>query len=849
MAVLRLLFLGPLTLLADEQPLPLPATQKAQSLLAYLVLRRGRPQPRSELAGVFWPEAPPRRARRSLNTALWHIRRVLPGDDYLLASAEDVQFNPQSAFWLDVSDFEALLARRPAGEEALPDALDRLAQAVALYRGEFLAGLYDDWVLNERYALEARFLEALARLALACERQGSPRDALAHAERLLSHDPLREDVHRLAIRLHLALGDTVAAARQCNRCRALLREELGVDPAPETLALCRPLFQPGWPAGQVSADPLHPAAPVRLRRPPLVGRDRELAQLLATWHEALAGSGQAVLLSGEAGVGKTRLVEELIQSAGWRDGIALRGRCYEHEQPSPYQPLVEALRGGVRLLPRLGRDALAPWMLTGVIALLPELQAHYPDLPPPSPLAPPHAHDRLLAALTGFLGALAGQVPLLLVLEDLHWAAEPVLAFFHYLARHVGSQRLLVVGTCRDDLPAPHRPLVSMAEGLVRDGLLTSIQLPRLGPDAVAELVNALVGPHNAGASLARRLHQVTAGNPFFVVEMVRSLGEPGAHVPSLPVPPSVQALIRDRVTRLSRPARELLDVAVVSGSEFDLELVQQAWGQTEEATLAALDDLLRHRLLGEGAGDRDYAFEHELVREALYQALHHHHRFHEGHDRDPTLAALWGLAAGDEALAHYARRQALRWYRQTRALLDRSGLTPASPPPLSDAYARLCLGEGQTLRLLGDGAGARTVLEEGLRWANAQGARAVRSDLLCALGTVAHEGGDFAVAKDLLRQAAIDRQALGDRRGLAEVRQQLARTAYDAGDDPTEAEGLAREALSLSQEAGDRNLQGLALWSLGRTHYRRAELSAADACFGRALECFRQVGNREDEG
>jgi DNA-binding SARP family transcriptional activator len=882
-ALLRLYLLGPLTLQAGEKPLPVPSTRKAQSLLAYLAMRRGQPQLRDHLADTFWPDAPAPRARRNLNTALWQIRRILPSGDHLIAGANDVRFSAESACWIDAAEFDRL-CRAPPAEADDAETVARLRRAVSLYQGEFLAGLYDEWVLAERYRLETLLLDALTHLGRASLRLGEHAEALHYAERLLAHDPLREDVHRLVIELYLALGDRVAAARQCNRCRTLLRSELGVDPSPETMALCRPLFV----SAQMSEESPAPDALHRrpeLETPPLVGRDGELEQLLAFWKAACSGQGRAVLISGEAGVGKTRLVAELAQSAGWRDGVALWGRCYEHQRSLPLQPLAEALQNGLPYLPRLESGTLQPWMLAEVASLLPDLSRYYIGLPQPAPLAPTHAQDRLLIAVTSFLAAASAQVPLLLVLEDLQWAGEAVVAFVHYLVRHLHGMRLLLIGTYRSDEPADVGSLAGMVRSLSAEGLVTEMPLQRLSFSATARLVSEFSPPGEPDRALAQRLYRTTGGNPFYLVEILRALGDvrpPRAAIAarSLPVPQSVRDLILGRAARLPRHARELLDLAAAAGHEFDLALLQRAWERDEDELLRALDDLLRHRFLREQDARRDYAFDHDLTREVIYQGLHHHRRrrlhrqvgralealaghlgerpvaelayhLHEAYSRgdDPGPAATYGLEAADQALRHYARREALAWYRRSRALLDSTGLTPGRAPTLTTIYARLCLGEGLALFFLGEHDEAVSALGTGLTWADAASDAPTRADLLLALGRAAHEVGDLALAADRFRLAAAQSQALGDRTRMAEALHQLARTAYDAGNDPLETAARSEQALALSQELGDLNLQGLAHWTLGRVCYRRARFAAAEDHYRQALDCFREVGNREDEG
>jgi DNA-binding SARP family transcriptional activator len=197
MPILRLYFLGPLVTRYDERQLPVPPTLKSQSLLAYLVLHRDQPQPRDRLATLFWGDRPERKARRSLSTALWHVRRCLPDDRFILSDPYTVQFDPRAALWLDVDEFRSLVSL---------DDVASLQSAVALYRGDFLDGFYDDWIVNERYRLEALYLEALARLTAGHEGEGNHERALAAALRLLDHDPLREDAHRAAMRAYCRLG-------------------------------------------------------------------------------------------------------------------------------------------------------------------------------------------------------------------------------------------------------------------------------------------------------------------------------------------------------------------------------------------------------------------------------------------------------------------------------------------------------------------------------------------------------------------------------------------------------------------------------------------------------------------
>jgi len=364
---LRLYFLGPLKIRCGERQLPAPPTLKSQSLLAYLILHRDQPQPRDRLATLFWGDRPERRARRSLSTALWHIRRCLPDDGRILSDLYTVQFDPRAALWLDVDEFRSLVSL---------DDIASLQSAVELYRGGFLDGFYDDWIVNERYRLEASYLEALARLTAGHEGEGNHEKALAAARRRLDHDPLREDAHRAVMRAYCQLGRRNAALGQYDRCREVMLEELGVEPMAETTGLYRAILKGrlvgvGTPTAEMetpTAGIETPTAGIETRptpvgrspldvaaSTPLVGREQELASLHRCWREAQATQGKLVLVSGEAGVGKSRLIEEFADRLRWQGVRVLWGRCYEFERVLPYQPVAEALRAA---LPTLGSDDL-----------------------------------------------------------------------------------------------------------------------------------------------------------------------------------------------------------------------------------------------------------------------------------------------------------------------------------------------------------------------------------------------------------------------------------------------------------------------------------------------------------
>jgi len=720
---LRVYLLDTLDIQYDGQQLPKPPTLKSQSLLVYLILHRDRPQPRERLVDLFWGDRAENKARRSLRTALWHIRRCLP-EGFIRSDPHSVQFDPQGDLWVDVGEFESLVSH---------DDIDSLQSAVALYRGDFLEGFYDDWVITERYRLESLSTEARARLMMAQEARGEHQAALVTALRLLDDDPLREDAHRLAMRAHCRLGQRNAALEQYRRCREIVAEELGTVPMVETTELYQEILDGRFPLGRVAeAIPVEMPWPRPLPAPgrnpldvvartTLVGRGEELGFLQDCWQRRQGG---LALVSGEAGVGKTRLVEEFAHHLRWQGVRVLQGSCYEFERLLPYQPVAEALRSA---LPTLTPDALAEfpdWAIGEVARLVPEILERRSGLEITVTTPFQEEQARLFDAVARFLTELTSQGALLITLDDLHWASESALRLLHYLARHLTGHPVLIVGTFRPEETTSQHPLGDFQRRLSREQLATSLHLPCLSRGDVEAMMIEMSGAAEAVVPLAERLYRETEGNPFFLIETVKALFDMGrirleegvwrddfARISeeALPLPESVSGLIEARARRLSENAQEVLRVAAVIGREFDFDLLNAVWGRGEEPTLEALDDLLRHRLIDEGLGmmGRDYAFAHHKIREVLYNGIPRWRRqqsharvgvamerlyapqaedvagelaFHflEGRQYDKELtgkAIDYLLRAGDQARLAYAHHEAIDYYEQALGLLKQQQL------------------------------------------------------------------------------------------------------------------------------------------------------------------------------
>lgn len=628
MPTLHIQLLGDFHLTYGEEPVTGITTPRLQSLLAYLVLHRETPQSRQYLAFLFWPDSTEPQARTNLRNLLYRLRQVLPdADDFLLTDRTTVQWNLDASFTLDVDEFEAAVKGAHAAEEAgNPTALrSSLEQAVELYAGDLLLSCYDDWITPIREELYQTFISSTAWLIRALEEQRDYPAAIQYAQHLLQHDPLHEATYRRLMHLHALSGNRARALRVYHTCVTVLERELGAPPGAATQEAYQRLMN-----HDAETTPSVPPSPPSTAALPLVGRADAWQQLQTAWRRASRGRPHLVLIAGEAGIGKTRLAEELLEWADQQGIATARARSYAAEGELAYAPVAAWFRSDAL---QAALPALDDVWLIELARVLPEFLNTRPDLPRPGPLRESWQRRRLFEALTHAV-LTAGQ-PLLLVLDDAQWSDQETLEWLRYLLHVEQPARLMVVGLYRPGEVGADHPLAALQHAVHRSRQLTEIELGRLDRTETADLAAHVAG-QDLPPDLTARLFDETEGNALFVVETMRAatgdwgleIGDSNSATSSQSLisnlqslPPGIQTVIQERLTQLTPPTRELVGLAATIGREFTFDVLAEASEGDEDALVQGLDELWQRRIVRE-QGEDAYDFSHDKTREVTYSEV-----------------------------------------------------------------------------------------------------------------------------------------------------------------------------------------------------------------------------------
>jgi DNA-binding SARP family transcriptional activator/predicted ATPase len=821
MTLLKLYFLGPPRIERAGQVTE-PDTRKATALLAYLALT-GEQQTRDALAALLWPEFDDKRAKAALRRTLSALKSSI-GDEALIIS-RDLLGLAMNHIWCDVLEFQQLLTQDVTQKET----------AVFLYRDDFLTGFslrdslpFDDWQLQQAEHLRRELTRVLEQLTHHYQAQGQFEAAIDRARHWLQLDPLREEAHRQLMQLYSWAGQRSAALQQYRNCVRILEEELGVPPLAETTQLYQSIqeerLSPPSPPSPLPflASPLSPP-PI-----PLVGRQREL-ELLQQWYTQVGPDGRFLAITGEIGIGKTRLAEQFQRELS--HAVTLRARCYEGEMHLAYAPFIQAMRMGLQQphAPKRLQQIPAPW-LAEAARLLPELVEWFPQLPTVPPLDWPGTPGRFLEGLSQILTALLhGSSPGVLWLDDVQWADTASLDLLAFLARRWQERPFLILVCWREgDLPADHRLHHLLAEAR-REGIGTEIRLNRLDPQDVNKLVSAMVV--SLPPDWITRLYQESEGLPFLVIAYLEAYftsGEPATVHWALPS--TARDLFFSRLTQTSETGRQLLQAAAVIGRAFDFDLLQTTSGRSEEESLLALEELIAKYLLVEQIGDSPYDYNHHKLSELVYsemslvrrRLLHRRvaqtlvTRLKAQAALSSQIAAHYELAgleteaahfhqqAGDYARSLFAHREALTHYQSALAL---------GHPQTADLH-QFC---GDSHLRLGEYSAALASYERAAALCDPQELPRLEQKI----GQVHYRRGEWGLAERYFEQAAAQWGETADPSDLARLYIDWSTTAYRAGDSDRarqyalQAQTYAHEPLA---QAYSHNILGILARHQGNT-------------------------------
>lgn len=639
----------------------------------------------------------------------------------------------------------------------------------------------------------------------------------------------------------------------------------------------------------------------RIARGQIVGREDELGELKRRWDLARLGDLGAeplVLISGEAGIGKTRLLRELQVYANLRDGYVLHGVAREQEGGTPYAVFAGALRDYVRQQPAEVLRRQAPGFVAGeVVKLVPQLAEKLGPISPNPPLEPESERARLLEQVSRFILNMTLEQPTLLLLDDLQFADPGSLDMLQTLVRQADKAALMVGGAYRDVALGYAHPLNHLIATLSSSHLAYSLPLRRLSQSGVEQMLIALLGD-SVSEAFAQSIFQASEGNPLFVEEVVKSLAIDGQirlqdgrwtqrDTERLNVPGSIKSVLGGRLGQVGRPTLQLLQLAAVVGRSFSLGLLAAIDSQDEETTQWAIEEALRfqlieiHRISDRPAGSPElpvnieYQFQHALIRETLYEELRplRRRRLHRKvalalealasqEEERPALVAHHFIAAAQEeravpylrqagqaAMHMFANPEAVDYFNQAREILEDVALDltgTARRENLAEQF-ELLNQERQVLNLMSEPdrelqalqalQGLAEQLQDKKRWV----------EVMARLGSYYWQVGRLNLAEKTVRQALDVAQPNNDRFGQLYCLEQLARIYWTQRE--AKSMDFASEALALARELGDRHREGRLTELIGSiytdTFYN---VEQASLHFKEALNICREIGNRYEE-
>ena len=621
----------------------------------------------------------------------------------------------------------------------------------------------------------------------------------------------------------------------------------------------------------------------------LVGRGRELGRLRAAFDSlAEEGRGCTVLLSGEAGIGKTRLATDLIAYVRRQNGVALTGTClYGYREGSePYLPFIEAISRYFDATRGQVEDERRERIKRFIGEELPELRALTGRLGTTigfDRTVDSGSKTRLFEALSQLLVVLAEEAPLVLFLDDVHWADTATLELIHYAARNTSSHPLMILAAFRPEDLIPEEeekvhPLTDTMQRMSREGLYEAIELSGLSLEDLGTMLRSVFRRSAFSPEFRSSLHQETGGNPFFILEVLKLLKDQDViferngtwrekrEITRSDVPSRVYDVVIRRISRLSEGDRELLQTAAVQGDRFDSNTLSELLGMNRIEVLRVLGRLERVHQVVRSEPD-GYAFSHTKIREVLYDemaselrrayhlALGEHlegkdgdrperiasllaHHFYLGAAFDRALPYL--RSAGEKATELYAHRQACRYYTQALESLEKARGIGDKDRLRKELLYLL----GVSYRDLGDRKNALVVIERSMRLARDMGDGKAYAETLLQMGFIQLKKGELEAALRYYQDSLKEYEAIGDLRGQCRVLNDMG-TVYHERSEWEKVFTCYRQAHEIAREIGDQEQMADVLMNLGILFQVRGQFQEATTHYDRCIRTYRELGDR----
>ncbi|MBN1536262.1 MAG: AAA family ATPase [Anaerolineales bacterium] len=905
---LAIRLLGIPEVVINEKPVHFK-TNKVLALLVFLTMEQKR-YSREYLIALLWPDSSENLGRASLRNALAHLRTIL-GDyaDQCLVTQEDtigIFLPPEVDFDVrSLSETADGLSKKKVISEVtdLQDQIQTLEKITSYYRGDFLSGVdfkgspeFEEWILCERQQLHLQYTQLLTRLFELQFSGGQISSAVNTARLWLTHDPLSDEACRNLMTAYSASGDKTSALRTFEQFISRLERELQCPPESQTEALAQQLQRAGASSKFRIEKASIPTANISTF--PFVGRTQEFNQLVTSYFEATRNGSQIAAIIGEAGIGKTRLVEEFLRWVETQQTEILAGSAWEGSNRVPYQPIVESLR--VRLDEERSLDELLDKVWLAELArLLPEIRTKIQDLPQ-SITDESTARQALFEAVTQLANALTRKSPLVWVIEDLHWSDIASMDLLSYALRSWSRHRLpiFMIVTVReeaiDDIPNFKRWLAALS----RDVICTPIELDSLNQKDISAFVEQIKEPFaqtldrdNSIEEISAWLWEETGGQPLLLTETMKMHLEKGISLrpssqtelpgwrefptthtsfPDQEFTSGISRIIQWRMSRLSPIASELARAAAILGHQFSFSVLIRVAEAPEEKALSAIEELLNGRILqlisdSGGSGNILYQFIHGKIKAVVeasipqtmriilhrraFHALQEYHAlpaelaYHARKSNQIEQAFRYCVIAGNNAMELFDPHDAIYYYEKARHLLDeRLGPTLLKTILPVDLIEQLYIKLSLAYEIITEWDNARKIYETLLNLAKETRQRELEWTALNRLAILsAQHSFNVAEAMKFVEQALIVAEQIGDPIMIAETEWNLTQMATFSWQ-PELAIQHGERALAIAKQLDTPELTARILYALGDALSFAGRWEECNAKLEEALPIYAQI-------